>query len=294
MDFRKEMRLLGLCAALACGVATRAEAQCSQSCNRLADHMFVIGNWSFADHIRFGTVQDTDGLWYAAACRWDSGWGWVLEGIGLVGYASPVVEVDTSLCTGGGNDTVESAGSDGNGGPDTVCLTPNFEALVLNGLALAPNTRFSISGEAGNDTIVGLVVALSSPGLPTAGANICGGTGNDILIGSNGDDYISGQENNDYLDGFWGTDNLKAASGNDVLVNPNRAFQGADKLRGETGDDCISVDAPISSGSSCGGEPNDHYRRASGITVPADCGTRTPNCCTLSGRTCPGPGVAPP
>jgi RTX calcium-binding nonapeptide repeat (4 copies) len=269
---------VALCAALACGMATRASAQCSTSCNKLTDHIVLSGDWSGADNVRIGMVIGTAGL-YPAVCRWkpNPGW-WQLEAIGPRAYTGGMLTEDTSICTGGGNDRVVVDDS-------TLCAVPpigfvNLTPLIIQGAQL------SVSGEGGNDTI-DLSAALIGSSIPEQGANICGGTGDDILIGTNGNDYISGQENNDYLDGLEQDDNLKAATGNDVLRTRNISATGVDKLRGETGSDCFWVDAPISTASTCGAPEHDFYDRASGVSVPLDCDQSVPDCCAVIGMKCP-------
>lgn len=118
---------------------------------------------------------------------------------------------------------------------------------VVNGSGLAH--AVGISGEAGNDAIVGSNV--NTPGTPD-GDQLIGGAGNDVVragggddlpTGGPGDDVVEGGDGNDRLDnihegdgplaGDAGSDRLDGGAGNDQV----NATKGRDRALGGAGDD---------------------------------------------------------
>ena len=141
---------------------------------------------------------------------------------------------------------------DGGNGNDTITVNslldvPSVAVLVLGGNgndlisaagALLGNVRLQLSGNAGNDTIVG----------SEDGDTITGDDGNDLLYGGGGDDTVSGGNGNDNLYGQAGDDSLQGDAGDDVLRGNDGndtllGNDGFDVLLGQNGDDSLNAGA---------------------------------------------------
>ncbi|MFM9964056.1 MAG: beta strand repeat-containing protein [Planctomycetaceae bacterium] len=124
-----------------------------------------------------------------------------------------------SILGGNGNDTLTAAG------------------------ALLGNVRLLLSGEAGNDTLVGSEDGDTLSG--DAGNDVLnGGGGDDTLGGGDGKDNLYGQSGNDSLSGNVGDDTLRGNDGNDTLDGGDDfdllfGNAGNDSLRGGAGDDTL-------------------------------------------------------
>lgn len=153
----------------------------------------------------------------------------------------------------------------GSSGADSI----NLSALQRE--VFGRMVAIEISGQAGNDVLVG------ATGLPSA---LDGGDGHDSLTGSfagdtlnggNGNDILSGAGGNDVLSGAGGNDSVSGGSGNDVLLGG----AGRDTLLGGTGDDIANgqggsgdiVDGGAGDDSLSGGDGNDILRGATGDDV---------------------------
>jgi Ca2+-binding RTX toxin-like protein len=154
------------------------------------------------------------------------------------------------------------------GGDDGVnTLTPNM------------NTPLFMSGEAGNDTLLG----------QDGNDVILGGSGNDTLIGFAGNDEIFGNDGNDAIFASAGDDTVYGDAGNDQLVGDDghdtiEGGTGADEINGGTGEDVLlgqDQDDQL-----FGGEHHDRVDGGSGNNLvdggpgPDDCfnGPRFRNC----------------
>jgi hypothetical protein len=130
----------------------------------------------------------------------------------------------------------------GTGGADGIHVTAVDDAnvnVVRNGtthtFAAAQVDALSISGFAGDDTIV------NDTALPST---VLGGAGNDKLLGGSGNDSLSGGNGKDKLLGRDGKDSLSGNAGNDTLEGGLRADRvagngGRDRLYGNGGNDRI-------------------------------------------------------
>ena len=137
---------------------------------------------------------------------------------------------------------------DGGNGDDSITINslldiPAVAVLVLGGNgndsisaagASLGNVRLQLSGNAGNDTIVG-----SEDGDTITGDDgndaLYGGSGDDTVSGGNGNDNLFGQTGNDSLQGNAGDDSLRGNDGNDTVDGGD----GFDVLLGQAGDDSL-------------------------------------------------------
>lgn len=137
---------------------------------------------------------------------------------------------------------------DGGNGNDTITINslldiPGVAVSVLGGNgndvitasgASLGNVRLQLSGNAGNDTIVGSEDGDTITG--DAGNDLLyGGGGDDTVRGGDGDDNINGQSGNDSLQGNDGDDSLRGNDGNDTA----NGGDGFDMLLGHNGDDSL-------------------------------------------------------
>jgi Ca2+-binding RTX toxin-like protein len=100
---------------------------------------------------------------------------------------------------------------------------------VVGGKATVANTTtIQAFGLGGND-----MIALDETNGALPGADLFGGTGNDVLTGGSGADQLFGESGNDTLLGKGGDDLLFGGSGNDVLTGG----AGSDQVFGEDGND---------------------------------------------------------
>ena len=145
-----------------------------------------------------------------------------------------VPSVALSVLGGNGNDLLTAAGASlgnvrlllsGNAGNDTLVGSEDSDTL---------------SGDAGNDNLYG------NGGDDTASGgdgndNVYGGAGNDSLQGNAGDDSLRGNDGNDTADGGDGFDVLLGQAGNDSLLGG----AGDDSLDGSAGNDTLGGDLGI-------------------------------------------------
>ena len=104
-------------------------------------------------------------------------------------------------------------------------------------LQAAVTSRIVARGLGGND-------AITVASTITNGADLYGGTGNDILTGGAGPDRLFGEDGTDKVTGGKGNDLLVGGTGNDTLtdtvgLNVLIGGAGADKLTGGTGSDLL-------------------------------------------------------
>jgi hypothetical protein len=285
MNRKADHAVLSLCIVIAFGTAAKARAECSLSCNKATDHMITGSDWSGNDTIRIGIMGDQSGF-SPVACRWHPESSlWIVEGLGPRLYPTPVVTVDTSICTGAGNDHIRLAPVPLGGENPINCIVPPFgQTFNLLPFIVGSGARLWISSEGGKDNVSAAnLIPLDG------GADICGGNENDVLFGSVVGDYINGSNGNDYIDGAEGYDNLKASNGKDVLRVRSLDGQLEDKLRGEADPDCFWLNYPIAAGSTCGPDTGDRFTAAPGIIVPLDCEqpVSAATCCSMTGAPCP-------
>ncbi|WP_230169785.1 calcium-binding protein, partial [Roseomonas sp. CECT 9278] len=142
----------------------------------------------------------------------------------------------------------------GDGGDDTIAVTlggvtesffgrvqitggEGDDRIIASGTGVEytpdPSYRFgaSITGDAGNDTIVGSDAAT---GLGFDGDQLNGGEGNDSILGGAGDDQINADNFFDTI----GNDTVDAGDGNDYVYS----YAGVDSLVGGAGIDSVSID----------------------------------------------------
>jgi Ca2+-binding RTX toxin-like protein len=119
---------------------------------------------------------------------------------------------------------------DASAGIDTVWTAVSFTlaANVENSYLVG---AINVTGNDGNNLIVGY----------GAGNNSINGLGgNDTLNGGDGNDILNGGDGNDNLKGGTGNDNLQGGAGNDILDGSGDSV-GLDTLAGGTGDDSYSI-----------------------------------------------------
>ncbi|MBM81845.1 MAG: hypothetical protein CMJ78_14815 [Planctomycetaceae bacterium] len=115
----------------------------------------------------------------------------------------------------------------GGNGSDTINVTGAGLGFV----------RFSVNGEAGDDTITGGGGAETLSG--GAGNDmINGGGGNDTIFGGDGDDMLDGDGDDDVLMGEAGNDTVDGSGGNDIVSGGD--FD--DRVIGGDGNDTVSGD----------------------------------------------------
>ena len=143
-----------------------------------------------------------------------------------VGDLSGVAQTVLTINGGDGNDTLDAT------------------AGVLG------DVRLRLSGDAGNDSILGSAnddTIEGGTGLDT----LNGGSGNDTIFGGTDNDAINGQAGDDSITGDDGNDTLAGGDGNDTL----RGGLGNDSLTGQLGDD--SLDGAEGRDTLNGGDGND-------------------------------------
>ncbi len=117
-------------------------------------------------------------------------------------------------------------------------LAPLAAGLRVDGAALAPTARLSVTGSPGGDVVTGGAGADTMDG--GAGADtLTGNGGNDRLLGGEGTDLVNGGANDDALFGGGGADTLFGSFGNDTL----QGGLDADRMVGGVGNDSYVVDA---------------------------------------------------
>jgi Ca2+-binding RTX toxin-like protein len=136
--------------------------------------------------------------------------------------------------------------------------------------------RLTISGEGGNDTMsigIGIGDAVGSVGEH----GMCGGSGDDRMTGGYDPQIIYGHSGHDYMYGGRQNDTLRGSTGQDVALHPSN--EQTDLIQTEGDVDCVYINGPVQSGSSCG-TGADRYD-VDGSTM-SSCGTSTPDCCSIS------------
>jgi Ca2+-binding RTX toxin-like protein len=146
-----------------------------------------------------------------------------------VGDLAGVPPTALTINGGDGNDLITANGANigrvrlllsGENGNDTI-LGSNGNDTILGG-----NGNDAVNGGAGNDSLLG----------QAGNDTLAGGLGNDTLSGGEGLDFLTGNEGDDLLDGGAGNDTLRGMDGNDTLLGQ----AGDDVLNGMDGDDSIS------------------------------------------------------
>ncbi len=127
--------------------------------------------------------------------------------------------------------TINNVVINGNGGNDTITVA------ALNGVAA---TSLAINGGTGDDTLSAAGVAMGNVRLRLSGEagndSLIGSTSDDTLDGGDGDDVLGGGAGNDTLFGGVGLDRINGNEGDDSMSGED----GDDTLRGGTGNDSIS------------------------------------------------------
>lgn len=144
------------------------------------------------------------------------------------------------------------------------------------------NGTNTVMGGLGDDMIFafnGTNTVLGGPGedktfaITKKGANVAGGSGDDLLVGGQGNDLLQGNADNDFIVSGGGNDRLMGDSGNDVLIGGT----GNDTLDGGPGDDTL-IGGPGPQHFICGPNGFDTiigYNLQKGDTVSADCNNAT-------------------
>ena len=130
------------------------------------------------------------------------------------------VEIDLGAAGGGGDGSADTVVVEGTNGDDTIVLSLQNGALVVDGLAtqvvisnFESGDTISIKGLGGNDVID--ATALSNAGVSLV---LDGGDGNDILPGAAGADVLTGGIGDDVLLGGAGADVLDGGTGDNILI----------------------------------------------------------------------------
>lgn len=113
-------------------------------------------------------------------------------------------------------------------GSVSAVLGAGDDQATVNGTQLS----YSVSGEAGNDTLTGA----DTPAASFGGEDLNGGDGNDTIDGRGGDDSLSGGAGNDTLLGGAGNDFI----GSFFFDEEESGDSGTDVIRGGDGDDFVS------------------------------------------------------
>jgi Ca2+-binding RTX toxin-like protein len=140
----------------------------------------------------------------------------------LTGTDVKQVHVDLAGALGGisGDGQDDTVLINGTAGADTITLSIENGALVINGLASKVvidhfdfNDTIRIAGLGGDDVINASGLGLNGPKLV-----LDGGDGADILIGGAGNDTLLGGAGDDILIGGGGQDILDGGPGSNVLI----------------------------------------------------------------------------
>ena len=222
------------------------------------------------------TVDGEEGLNTVQANGTNSGEAIAVAAVGNV----LTITFGTSVLLINGN--VQNVIVDGLAGDDTITVGDvvgtGFVKLDVRGgagndllTAVGANigtARLSLSGDNGNDTLIGSAgndtlnggagndAANGGAGNDTVNGDagndqLGGGLGNDLIDGGDGNDFASGDAGDDLLIGANGNDTLKGADGNDTLDGG----AGNDNLNGQAGDD--SVRGGVGQDALAGGSGND-------------------------------------
>ena len=175
--------------------------------------------------------------------------------VGSTGNALTVAAGGSTLIVSG---NLQNVVVDGLAGNDTITIgdvsTVGFLQLIVRGgdgndtlTAAGTNigaVRLSLSGDLGNDTLIGSNGADTlDGGAGNDAAN--GGDGNDTIFGGLGNDQIGGGLGNDFIDGGDGNDFVNGDAGNDSILGGNgsdtlKGADGADTLNGGAGNDNLN------------------------------------------------------
>jgi Ca2+-binding RTX toxin-like protein len=123
--------------------------------------------------------------------------------------------------SGQGDNIGDSVIINGTVNDDTITVSNNAAAVIVQGLAATVNIvgtdptldTLTIDALAGNDVVTAADLQAGIINLI-----INGGPGDDVLIGSHGDDIIFGGEGDDILEGGPGQDALDGGPGNNVII----------------------------------------------------------------------------
>jgi len=140
----------------------------------------------------------------------------------LTGTDAKKVDIDLGATPGapGGDGSNDIIVIDGTAGADTIHLSIQNGALVVDGLAaqivihnFESLDQIHIEGLGGDD-------AIEASGMPANGPALFldGGEGDDVLIGGDGDDHLTGGVGDDVLIGGPGQDVLDGGPGSNVLI----------------------------------------------------------------------------
>ena len=162
----------------------------------------------------------------------------VATGLGATVMVSNAADGDQVLGSGvaGVTDRFEILGG---AGADSLRVTANGLDVLINGLAATVGVRGAeagdsviVNGGAGDDTLDALGNLA-----PLTKLTFDGGAGNDRLLGGNGNDLLLGGDGNDFIDGNQGTDTALMGAGNDVFQwDPG---DGSDIVEGQAGNDTL-------------------------------------------------------
>jgi Ca2+-binding RTX toxin-like protein len=162
----------------------------------------------------------------------------VASGLGASVVVSNASDGDQVLGSGvaGVTDRFEILGGTG---ADSLHVTASGLDVLINGLAATVGVRGAeagdsviVNGGAGNDTIdtLGNLAPLTK-------LTLDGGAGNDRVLGGNGNDLLLGGDGNDFIDGNQGADTALMGAGNDVFQwDPG---DGSDVVEGQAGNDTM-------------------------------------------------------
>ncbi len=202
--------------------------------------------WFNPNNSGIETVDGEEGLNSVQANGTNSG-----ESISVAAVGTPlgnVLTINSGTSTLIINGNVQNVVVDGLGGDDTITVGDvagigHMRIDVRGGLgddlltavgASIGVTRLSLSGDNGNDTLIG---SAGNDTLNGGDGNDAanGGTGNDTVNGETGNDQLGGGLGNDFIDGGDGNDFMNGDAGDDSLLGNN----GNDSLKGADGNDTL-------------------------------------------------------
>ena len=175
----------------------------------------------------------------------------IVDGLGgddtiTVGDVAGIGHVKIDVRGGVGDDLLTAVGANigtarlslsGDNGNDTLIGSAGDDTLnggAGNDAANGGAGNDTVNGDAGNDQLAG---GLGNDRIDGGDGNdfVNGDAGDDSLIGANGNDTLKGADGNDTLDGQAGNDNLNGMAGNDSVLGG----VGLDALAGGAGNDTL-------------------------------------------------------
>jgi hypothetical protein len=252
---------------LACLSPGEAAAQCDYDCMVLTNHWHF--NWlsNNDSSVTLGMSCNSEGR----GCRpvlCDDFTGYVRDYAWQQPlYDRPVLTEDTSICAFDGNDAISVLDA----GLMRRCKVTATQSIYMFGISTGGYTLGVYLGRGDDDLY---------SGSSDADMFVCGYDGDDTIVTDGGHQYILAQYGNDGVSGGADDDNIRGGGNKDILYHvAGSGPAGTDKVRADSGTDCVGITAPLAADSSCGVD-TDYYMDLGGLR-PASCEHETSDCYSI-------------